>query len=510
VAEPDLEGSQDARKPAEWLKALALGVTLVATLTAWTVGITHRGYDYDEVLRAHDVWLVGQGVRPYHDFFEVHPPYFRLLSPIFSLFSDPADALLALRATSLVGNLAWLVGLVVLAAPRGAARLWAGLVTLGFAGHPAILPFLTEFRVDGWGYALVAWGIARSRGSTGWARQVEFGVCSGIAILLICPKIALLPPLVMLARLGLIRGRTRERLRILLGSASGVALGTLLVLGWMGLNRIDPRAFADGIRFQAAYNQYAGSAFDHGLLGEVGTERMLAGLVGAGLITWLVTLAIRRIRPEPYQLGLLGWLVAQAVAIALPFKQYSAPWWLFASGFVVPLGMAIARLPRRLASVVFLIVASIASFSAIDQAMNGRREGGAAYERFVIQFMNGVTLPGDHVVAAPPHHPIDRFDVFFVFLSTLDRNGHDADTILDTFPHLRDRVSLERYRQELEAHPPALVVLGNVGERNPYSARQSQAIRAFVRERNYQAFTLMGIQMAIRPDRRGRLAGRGR
>src|SRR6478672_2868223 len=71
-------------------------VLLIAGLVyAWGTGIVHRQYDYDEVQRAHSIWLASRGLRPYHELFEVHPPYFVLLTPIFRWWPDPCAALRA-------------------------------------------------------------------------------------------------------------------------------------------------------------------------------------------------------------------------------------------------------------------------------------------------------------------------------------------------------------------------------------------------------------------------------
>src|SRR3954471_9965290 len=85
-----------------------LAVSIAAGVFAWGIGIVHRGYDYDEVQRAHSVWLASLGLRPYVATFEVHPPYFALLTPILGSRPDPCDGLLALRIFATTGNLAFL------------------------------------------------------------------------------------------------------------------------------------------------------------------------------------------------------------------------------------------------------------------------------------------------------------------------------------------------------------------------------------------------------------------
>src|SRR3954462_9972389 len=175
-----------------------LAVSIAAGVFAWGIGIVHRGYDYDEVQRAHSIWLAAQGLRPYTDFFEVHPPYFVLLTPILRGWTDPCAALSAMRLFSGVGNLAFLGGLVALGrASSPGNRRWTWLGVAFVASHPKVLDFLVEFRIDGWGYALAVWSLVGfiRRPGVRW-RFAAFGVLSGIATLF-CPKLAILPPLVV-------------------------------------------------------------------------------------------------------------------------------------------------------------------------------------------------------------------------------------------------------------------------------------------------------------------------
>src|SRR5262245_29927139 len=58
---------------AELIIAFVVVAIMSVTGYCWVVGAIHCGYEYDEVARAHWVWLTQQGLRPYHDFFENHP-----------------------------------------------------------------------------------------------------------------------------------------------------------------------------------------------------------------------------------------------------------------------------------------------------------------------------------------------------------------------------------------------------------------------------------------------------
>jgi hypothetical protein len=485
----------------------ALTLTAAVGAASWWIGVVHRGYDYDEVLRAHEVWLVSQGLRPYHDFFEVHPPYFILLTPIVNRSPGPYDALVALRVLSSVGNIAFLAGLAAIAftsVERG--RLWALLGTAVVAFHPAVLGFLVEFRMDGWGYALAVWSLFRFRRTSGPLRHAEMGFLTGVASLLFCPKFALLPPMIALYDGLAVRAGWRGFFRIIISYAIGLGLAAGAFVFFLIAQRIEvSRAMMILVGYMMKYNNYSLSSLGHGLLREVSGSPVLTPLIAAGLAAWVVVLLRRRTPPDSYHAALAFWLVTQAVLVALPYKQYYAPWFLFGSGYLAFLGVALSDLPRRIGAAVFVVACGLSAYGAAARATTWYREDSANYERSLIQVMDRISLPGDYVVAAPPHHPIFRRDVFYLSLNTLDPNGYDADRILDSFPSLSGLVTADRYRSELESHPPALIVLRSGGEPMPYTARQNAAIESFVRERGYKRLNMGGVWFALRPDRLGRL-----
>ena len=129
---PQFVASEHAptRSVGDVVEVICLVVMTLAGLVAWTVGAFSKGYDYDEVLRAHSIWLTAQGLRPYSDFFEVHPPYFVLFSPVMRAISDPVDGIRALRLLTATGNLLFLAGMIVLGRKSladGTDRRWAWL-----------------------------------------------------------------------------------------------------------------------------------------------------------------------------------------------------------------------------------------------------------------------------------------------------------------------------------------------------------------------------------------------
>jgi hypothetical protein len=69
------------------LRARVLAIaTIVFAAGSWF--LVHRRFDIDELEHAHAAWCVAQGLIPYRDFFEHHPPALYLLSaPLFRAMS---------------------------------------------------------------------------------------------------------------------------------------------------------------------------------------------------------------------------------------------------------------------------------------------------------------------------------------------------------------------------------------------------------------------------------------
>lgn len=473
---------------------------LIAGGVAWGVGILQRGYDYDEVQRAHSIWMTSQGLRPYHDFFECHPPYFALLAPLPRWFKDPGQLLLALRLTAAAGNVLFLFALATVAAglaPGG--RLAGRLATALVAFHPAVLEFLVEFRIDGWGYALALWSVVRFLRSDGTRRHAELGFLTGIATLLFCPKTALLPPLIVAVEQATARD-PRAAARAFATYAGGFAVAGAAVCAYLGLSGIGiDQAFFFVARYNALSNLH--SAFHHGLLGQVVESPLLALLLLGGAFAY----AWRRIRerslPGPYDGALAVWLAAQALLVSYPYKQYYGPWLLLASGSLAFLGPALESLSGRIRSAVLVGAGVLSISTSMASAYAWAVAGTARDEVALMRFMERVVGPDDRIVATPTVHPIDRRDTFYVWFNTLDPGGYDTERILEENPTRSGLVSDERYREELAAHPPALVVLKSATGWVLYPRRQVEVLDAFVIERDYRVLAFRGVQFAVRPDR---------
>jgi hypothetical protein len=403
---------------------------------------------------------------------------------------------------STVGNLMFLAGLAALAASSvTSGRRWALLGVAVVACHPAILEFLVEFRMDAWGYALAVWSIYRFRTlPRGVARNFELGVLTGIASLWFCPKLALLPPLIIVFDQLLARESLRISVRagVAYLAGAGVAAG-LFALYLFGQGIDFERAFEILVRYNLVSNANLGVG--HGLLRTIIHSGALLGVILAGVVGRMVDSLRHRSRPDAYEVALALWLVVQALLVAYPYKQYYAPWFLFASGFLVYFGRAVSDVLGRARVLVFLIAFALTALADVRTVRSWSDGGTAQADHRLIRWMNRVTRPQDRVVASPPLHPIDRYDSFFIWFNTLDRRGFDSERILAQLPMYRGYVTAGRFREELEDHPPALVVLSGDWRIVPYTSGQREALTDFLRRQGYLAVRVGNAWFALRPDR---------
>jgi hypothetical protein len=476
---------------------------IASGLAAWALGLLTRGYDYDEVMRAHSIWLAAQGLRPYHDFLDSHPPYFAILTPLVRINPrDPCAYLRWLRTFSAAGNLLFLAGVAAVGARSVADGRLASMLGLAVvACHPAVLGFLVEFRIDGWGYALVVWSIYRFRRlPRGVNRNFEFGVVTGLASLLFCPKIGLLPPLFVLIELLFARESVRGSIRLLVAYVAGAGVAAGLFAMYLMWHRIDfDRTFQVLVRYNALSNSNLSSRYS--LLQRIVRIRVLPWVILAAVLGWIAGHIRDRSRLDAYEVALAVWLVMQALLVAYPYKQYYAPWFLLASGFLVDLWRGLSDLLGRGRVAVLLIACAITVLADFRAGRRWFEVGDAGRQQRLIRWMNRVSRPQDRVVAAPPLHPIYRRDSFFLFFNNFDPRGSDAASILAHLPPFEGHVTAGRFREELEDQPPALVVLSGDWRIIPYTRGQQDALIDFLRRYGYQDVAVDHARFALRPDR---------
>jgi hypothetical protein len=478
-----------------------LALTLAAGIAAWWVGIVTRNYDYDEIQRAHSVWLASEGLRPYTGFFEVHPPYFLLLAPIVRTWTDPCDLIVALRFFSMMGNLAFLGALVALGRRCADARPrwgWLGVAFVAF--YPRVLDYLVEFRIDGWGYALAAWSLF------GFLRRPDkaayftiFGMLSGVATLLLCPKVALLPPLVVLcevlrSRLSPVRGFGRAA-----AFAVGVGIAGLCFVLFLQAYGIPLEAtYFLLFRYHALSNAH--SAYQYGLLRQIAGTPLLLVPIMLGAVAWVVGMRRQHSIGDAYLPAVGTWLLIQALLVSYPYKQYYAPWFLFGSAFTIVLGNRLDALWRPFGGVVFVAACLGTVIACQGIAQIWMRYNPARSDCAAIRIMNALAGNRDRVVAPPPHHPILRHDSFFLWFNTSDPEGYDSERILGELGPYRRKVAPEAYRSALESERPAFVVLGTGPTDAAYPAGQWQALGSFLPRRGYRVIQFQGLRLALRPD----------
>jgi hypothetical protein len=167
------------------MKRALLAVPLAAALLAWGRGLVDAGFDYDEVMQAHSIWLVAQGFVPFRDFFECHPPFaWYAFVPVLALLPDAPEMLFGLRLVSLLGNAAWIAALfwAVRAARPTLRPEWLVVSAAIAASHAAVVAYAPQFRPDAWVWAAAFAALARAiRAPAGFRRAAELGAAAACA-----------------------------------------------------------------------------------------------------------------------------------------------------------------------------------------------------------------------------------------------------------------------------------------------------------------------------------------
>ncbi|HVV49196.1 MAG TPA: hypothetical protein VHO06_06040 [Polyangia bacterium] len=440
-------------------------VLIAAGLAAWTCGIRHRYFDYDELEHLYALWRVHAGDRPFVDFFEGHPPFLWYLLapglPAYDLFSFP---LFPLRVLTAAGHLVFLLALgrnvalsfARLARPVSFPRAAFIVGTLVLAGNPSVIWYLVEFRLDAWPNALLLLAIDRYRRTAAPPLRAAFALAFVGTLTLLCtPKLALL--LVLFCLCSLAAGDARGR------RAAGLAAGTLaaLLAGALFLRAagLDLRlVYALCVRYHRLLGARGG--FGHGMAAAILGQPPLVAFAAAALAGWLLV-ARRRLAAQPFELSVALFLVVQPIVVPFGFPQYYAPWFLLAIAFVpwLELGLRQAPAVRRLAGTAALVLAGatlvvdLRTFLAVDQTAPVVAFNAWAHARVPA----GATVAGD--VA---HLPIYRRAVFYHLADSRQPNGYTTEAALADL-HLGElgaRMTPAAYDRELEAGRPALIVPG--------------------------------------------------
>ena len=271
-----------------------LAVPLAIALLAWTSGVFQTGFDYDEVMQAHSIWLIAQGLVPYRDFFECHPPLaWYPFVPLLALLPDGPEMLFGLRLLCVLGNAAWITALFAAAraARPGLRAEWWVVSGAIAASHPMAVYVGAQFRPDAWVWAAAFAALARAiRRQAGFLRAAELGAAGSLCALAL-PKLALLFPAYVaidFAQRQVSRSEPKASedqkgvsrrgaiAHELVGYAAGIAAGIAIAAGFLLAVGIDPRVAWD---LSVTYHAYIAAHYGwaHGLWHEVTTDLPRSG-----------------------------------------------------------------------------------------------------------------------------------------------------------------------------------------------------------------------------------------
>lgn len=484
----------------------ALGA-LVGLLSLLRLSLV-RSWNYDELSHAHAAWLVSLGAVPYRDFAANHFPFFWIiLSPLMQVLPQGSEAMLELRALSILLNLAFLgaLGALVLTELPERQRIWAAAAFGVVAFSPQAQHFLIEFRPDALSNALLfsALLFLRLRTAPGAVAWIAAGFCVGAAVL-INTKYGVFP--LILGGVALCLEARRRRI----GTwplAIGLGFGAALVVGRLLLLAADiPRDSA--WRMVVAYNAAAEKAqtFGFGLAHAVLEHPVLLAYVVAGMAGCGILYVRERRLPGPFPIAIACFLVANLATCTRPWKQYVVSWFLLAAYFPArALASVAGRLPpaAQVAAALGLVAALIAESTALDPVdPSGGREDRVTQER-LIDWTQGHIPPGDYIAAGFPMHPLFRRDSFYKVIVDMTASGDDGLERLMPGPGASlaaDRSLQSGYERELETRPPALIVLWGL-----YTDAQVRALGAYATRHSgdYVRHNVPGTALVVLSRQRG-------
>ncbi|MBI5624714.1 MAG: hypothetical protein HY924_13125 [Elusimicrobia bacterium] len=508
-----------ARRLLPWfLVALALS-WLAARLQ---VRALSSPFDYDEVAEAHAVWQVGQGMRPYRDFYHDHAPYSWLVwAPVLKALPEAFESLVLLRLADVALSLLALGLLILLvrdlleggsaggeAAPPGGAgppppenggSLAAAAVAVAvMATHPSSMAVLHQFRGDQLSLVFTLLGLL-ALGSGGGVPSARRCGAAGLFLmsgLLITPKLVLLCALTVVLHGARLRtqgpGLWRPRLAGLLG---GAALGFCLWNAWAFAAGVDPSPF---YRLALAYHwanlRESGQVFGAGreLIEGFGAEPVWLVALVAGLAAGAAEIRGRGAARGATLTALVVFCLVQPLWVKLPWKQYLFSVCLFWSA---PLAVFLQRAVRARRLAGWALLALFAGGFGLQEVLRSRADAGDQSLAEHLAWGNEVlsrSIPGRTVAVQPPLHPVFRRDATYYFNLAFIPAGRGPGAALRRPPAGAPRASYEGYMEQFEAAPPSIVLA------SPYFTDKDymRAALDFVRVRHPKAY------------RRERIAGR--
>jgi hypothetical protein len=478
-------------RPRDRAFAVARWGIVLLFLLALFLGVTRRGFDFDEIEHAHSSWLVSAGERPFHDFFECHPPFvWYLFAPVASAIRSPLALLLVLRTISVLGNLVFLALLLAnmsLGEPERQSRFLAVMLA---ACAPANLEYLLELRIDSWAIAGLLAAILLLRLKRPARPFLRYALFSAVGLLcsLACPKIAVLAVLVCAVELW---SHWRDGVVIVTAYVAGAAVGLSAAAGFLLAVGINPvLAYRLTISFHALFVK--GTTFHVSLPRALLDQPLLLGLCVAGAVVWLMMR-----RRNTFEIAVFVHLAVQLATVPFPYKQYYAPWLLLGATFI-PFVLDLARRlsPAFRETVAWLLVLVTASFALAAAARFANADGVDAKGAYLAA-VRELKLPADARVVAPiTLHPVTMKDASYASETSVDPGGsYETEAVVRdlAIPGVSNRFTLEEYTRDLEANRPALIIVRDL------APVQTIAVRGYLeRHRNdYSAWNFGSVQLWV-------------
>jgi hypothetical protein len=201
--------------------------------------------DGDDVYHLHAIWLVGQGIVPYREFFEIHPPGMWVVAgALASAFSTPSVYLLAARVciAVIVAITTWLAGYAIRA--RVLQSLVLGVFVCGIIAHVQLWIFRAEYVATVLFILHLAMLARWAEHPTGLARPFLAAAVLAFACTMtvrVLPFVFIQPAILLLTR----RAVWREGLVWLLGIVTGAAPAII----YLSAHRLWPEMWYWAFRF---------------------------------------------------------------------------------------------------------------------------------------------------------------------------------------------------------------------------------------------------------------------
>jgi hypothetical protein len=467
-----------------YAKASAIVIAGTVVLVLWAYSVGYMTIDYDEIEHGHAAWLVGQGLIPYTDFFECHPPFiWYVYAPITWIFQDPPTLLLALRIFAATVTLYGLIVLVLLVrreVPR-ATLLAVSLSVAVVASHERVLMYLSEARIDPVAtlVGLLGLFLAREERIPNEMRRfalAAFVVALGLAL---SPKGFALPPLFMLF-LAIERRRLGRPLRPLFAGATvGAVLAAVVVLTLFAILRVDLKLMYELV-FHYHWLVNEKGMYPHALWMKMLDKPDILYLTFFAWACFIVACVRQRRWPTPLEGAVLVSSVMVLYFGRIPYKQYWAPFYLQQ---VVFLPSIAAVLPSRRGISRFMIgLAGVAltSYFGWNTWQWIREQNGVELYAAEARAINAHAPPGSFIWGQPIFHPMNRRDVLYAWLRTDSPVGYSTEPILRdlAIPGISERFTRAYYDRELAEHPPAVIVMSTRALKQ--EPQVEAAIRAYI------------------------------